>query len=118
MALSFRFQKILIFPVDRCRNSVLSMLGIEVEMAAHRKYPWEVWFSQPRTVLVRGRDYDIDNLMMWQTIKNNASKYGVRVKVIDNDGGLILWTTVIDHNGKPAAPNGTSARTQARKVPS
>lgn len=82
------------------------MLGSEGrKLAAHRKYPWEVWFSQPRTVLVRGRDYHIDSLTMFQTIKNNATKYGVRVKVIDNHPeGLILWTTVIDQDGNPAAP--------------
>lgn len=82
---------------------------------ARRKYPWEVWFSQPRTVLVRGVDYHVDDLMMWQTIKNNAKRYGVKVKVLnDYPNGLILWTTVIDQDGKPAAP--TSARTPARKV--
>jgi hypothetical protein len=66
-------------------------------------------------VLVRGRDYHVDSLTMWQTIKNNAGKYGVRVKVIDNVDGLILWTTVIDQDGNPA---GISELTPARKVPS
>lgn len=59
-------------------------------MAAYRKYRWEVWLSEPRTVLVRGRDYQCSQSTMSQTIRNNASKRGVRIHLTDLGDSLVL----------------------------
>lgn len=64
---------------------------------ARRKYPWEVWFGQPRTVLVRGVDYKLSQFMMCQTIVNNRwrCKYRVNVKDI---GTAIVINVAISEN--------------------
>ena len=59
-------------------------------MAARRKYPWEVWFGQPRTVLVRGVDYMLPQAIMWQSVRNNARKFSVRVRITDAGDALII----------------------------
>ncbi len=59
-------------------------------MAAKRKYKWEEWFSKPSAVLVRGVDYNVSQVSMWQQIHNRSKFYAVRVKVTDlNDRMLI-----------------------------
>lgn len=59
-------------------------------MPARRKYPWEVWFSKTRTTIVRGIDYFISQSMMWQTVRNNASRMGVKVKVKDIGDSIVI----------------------------
>lgn len=54
-------------------------------MSAKRKYPWDDWFGQPITVLVRGEDYHCSQSTMVQTIRNNASRRGLRVRVVEDD---------------------------------
>lgn len=50
---------------------------------ATRKYNWEGLFDRLRTILVRGVDYHCSQSTMAQTIRNNASQRGVRVRLTD-----------------------------------
>lgn len=60
-------------------------------MAAKRKYQWEQWFGQRRTVLVRGVDYECSQSAMVGMIRNAASRrYNVRVGVVDMDNTIII----------------------------
>jgi transposase-like protein len=45
------------------------------------RYPWDRWLSQPRTILVRGRDYHCTTLGMVQQVRLRAYKSKVRVSV-------------------------------------
>ena len=55
-----------------------------------RKYQWEQWFEQPQTVLVRGVDYHCSQTTMSGMIRNNASRRGVRTRLIDNGDSIII----------------------------
>jgi len=57
---------------------------------AKRKYPWEAWLSNPKTVLRRGVDYDLSQSMMHQSIRNAASLRGIRAHVTDTGAGMII----------------------------
>lgn len=57
---------------------------------AARKYPWEQWFGQKRTVLRRGVDYQLSQSMMHQMIRNNASRRRLRVRIADTGTGMIV----------------------------
>lgn len=59
-------------------------------MAAKRKYGWERWFGRSRTELVRGVDYHCAQAIMWQMVRNNARRYGVRVRVTDTHDGILI----------------------------
>ncbi len=59
-------------------------------MAAKRLYPWERWLSQPVTKLVRGVDYTCSQSIMWQIIRNNAYRRGVRFKLTDTHDGMLI----------------------------
>jgi hypothetical protein len=50
---------------------------------AHRKYNWEEWFGRPETVLVHGIHYHCSQSTMSQTVRNNASRRGLRVRLVD-----------------------------------
>lgn len=60
---------------------------------AKRKYPWEEWFGSERTELIRGVDYDISQAIMYQTIKNNASQRGLRVRLKETENGIVIEVT-------------------------
>ena len=53
-------------------------------------YPWEVWLSQPRVVLRRGREYHISQASMCQMTRNWASRLGVQIAVEDRGNRLII----------------------------
>ena len=55
-----------------------------------RKYPWEKWFGRSRTVILRGVHYRCSQSAMVQTIRNNASQRGVRVRVTDTDTEITI----------------------------
>ena len=57
-----------------------------------RKYPWEAWFGQPRTVIKYGVDYKLSQTMMYITIRNNASLRGLRIRLEDTRDGFIIET--------------------------
>ena len=57
-------------------------------VAAKRKYRWEEWFTRGRCVLVRGIDYKCSQSCMCATVRNNASRMGLRLRVIDNGDSL------------------------------
>lgn len=59
-------------------------------MAAIRKYDWEGWFGRPRTVLLYGVHYDTSQSTMVQVIRNNASRRGLKVRVQDNGGFIVI----------------------------
>ena len=62
-------------------------------MAAHRKYRWEEWFTQGTVVLVHGVDYHCSQSAMVQTARNNASRRGLRVSIIDNGDTIVIEVT-------------------------
>lgn len=71
-------------------------------MAASRKYPWEVWFNRARTILLRGQHYSVSQSSMIQIIRNNASLYGVRVRLQDLGDSIVIQvvgTTGLDREG-------------------
>lgn len=55
-----------------------------------RKYQWEEWFGRPCTVLLRGIHYNCSQSAMCQSIRNNASRRGVRVSLVDTGTEIIL----------------------------
>ena len=59
-------------------------------MGAKRKYRWEEWFERPRTVLLRGVDYDCSQSAMSGAVRNNASMRGVRVRIVDTGDSIII----------------------------
>jgi len=67
------------------------MPGKEGElMAAHRKYAWEKWFAQSVVTVVRGRDYTCSQSTMVATIRNNASRLGHKVRLVDTGSSVII----------------------------
>ena len=60
-----------------------------------RKYTWERWFGQARTVLVRGVHYTCSQSIMVQMIRNNASQRGVIMRVEDHNNSI---TIEVDEN--------------------
>lgn len=52
-------------------------------MSRRRKYAWEDWFSRPETIIVAGVHYHCSQSTMCQTVRNNASRRGLRVKLTD-----------------------------------
>lgn len=70
-------------------------------MAARRKYPWEMWFGTPRTVLYRGVDYHLSQSIMYQTIYNNARLYRMLVRVTDcHDSFIVEVLGTRTHKGR------------------
>lgn len=57
---------------------------------AHRKYPWEEWFGQRRIVLLRGVHYRCSQSTMAQSIRNNASARGVKVRLRDTGTEIVI----------------------------
>ena len=55
-----------------------------------RKYPWEIWFGRPFTLLRAGVDYHISQSMMFQSIKNKASQCRLKVRVRDIGSGMTI----------------------------
>lgn len=55
-----------------------------------RKYPWEKWFKEKITVIVRGADYDCSQSTMKQMILNRGSALGLKLKVIDTDTEIVI----------------------------
>lgn len=61
-----------------------------MDLPPGRKYPWEEWFSNKITVLVRGEDYDCSQSTMIQMIRNKASQVGLKLKVVDTDTEIVI----------------------------
>lgn len=61
-------------------------------MPAAQKYPWEAWFNQKRVELTRGVDYSLSQSMMYQSIKNAATRLRKRVRVEDTGAGIVIET--------------------------
>ena len=59
-------------------------------MAAHRKYRWEEWFNQPIITLIRGVHYHCSQSSMAQTVRSNASRRGLSIRIIDTGTELIV----------------------------
>ena len=57
---------------------------------ANRKYPWEKWLGDPRTVIKRGVDYNLSQAIMFQVVKNNATLRRKRIRLVDTNDGLII----------------------------
>lgn len=55
-----------------------------------RKYPWELWLAGGRISLKRGRDYDVSQSTICQTVRNNASQRGLRVRLQDVGDGITI----------------------------
>lgn len=59
-------------------------------MAAKRKYSWEEWFGRERTTLVHGIDYHCSQSTMVATVRNNASKRKLRVRINDLGNSITM----------------------------
>ncbi len=69
-------------------------------MHGNRKYPWEVWFDRPHTVLVRGVDYHCSQSTMCQAIRNEARRKW-RVRLTDNGDSIVMEVLgAIQHTDK------------------
>jgi len=55
-----------------------------------RKYPWEEWLKRPRIVLVRGIHYECSQSTMSQSVRNNASARGLRIRIQDTGDTIII----------------------------
>lgn len=74
-------------------------------MAARRKYSWEKWFDTPRTTLRRGVDYHCSQSTMAQTVRNNASRRNIRIKLEDTGESIIIEVVGENtHTDKTAVP--------------
>jgi hypothetical protein len=56
-------------------------------------YDWDDWFSRPRFILRKGRDYDCAQSSMAQQIRNAAAARNLLVNVRDTGTGFIVWVT-------------------------
>lgn len=54
------------------------------------KYNWDGLFKRAHTVLVRGIDYQCSQSSMAGSIRNKASKLGLRVKLADTGDSIII----------------------------
>lgn len=59
-------------------------------MHHRQKYDWFEWFTNERTTIRRGVDYQVSQSTMGQMIRNNASKFGIRVRVIDTHDAITI----------------------------
>lgn len=59
-------------------------------MAAKQKYDWDSWFGCGRIMLVYGIDYHCSQSTMAQTVRNNASQRGLRVRLTDTGHSIII----------------------------
>ena len=53
-------------------------------------YTWGRWLKEPGVTLIRGVDYTCSQSGMVQTIRNNASLRGVRVRITDNTDSITI----------------------------
>jgi hypothetical protein len=53
-----------------------------------RLYFWEEWFRQGHFTVFRGTHYWISQAVMYQMIRNAASRYGVRVRLTDRGDSI------------------------------
>lgn len=65
-----------------------------------KKYNWELWFVRDRTILLRGVDYTCSQSSMCQSIRNAATKHGVRVGLTDTGDAIM-----IEVKGETSHPN-------------
>lgn len=79
---------------------------------AVRKYPWEQWFALPYILLKYGKDYHISQSMMYQTVRNNARRYGVRVKIKDTNTSLIVEVVERGLNSESTHSNQTTVASE------
>lgn len=59
-------------------------------MVAKRLYPWETWLGRKRFTILRGRDYACSQGTMSQSIRNMASKAGLKAHVVELERGLTV----------------------------
>lgn len=59
-------------------------------MSGIAKYRWADWLSNPRTVLVRGKDYHTSQSTMTAMIRNAASHRRVRVRLKDCGDSIVI----------------------------
>ena len=71
---------------------------------AKKRYPWTEWFSVPRTILVRGVHYSISQSSMSQSIRNNACRLGVRVRLVDTGVEIVVDVLGRTEDGRVSHP--------------
>ena len=88
---------------------------------ANRKYPWEEWFGQPRVVIRAGVDYHVSQSMMYQMIRNRASKCGLKVNLEDIGNAIIIEVREVDiveiPDTRPEAAVPTERSVELAEVP-
>ena len=73
-------------------------------MSRKRIYDWEGWFGGGgKTVIHRGVDYQCSQSAMTNMVRTNASRRGLRVRVIDGDVLIIIEVV-----GEISHPNETT----------
>lgn len=72
-------------------------------MGAKRKYRWDEWFMEPRTVLVRGRDYHCSQSAMTGQLRNRASDRGIRIRLVDRGDSIVLEVVSAVHDPNTVA---------------
>ena len=72
-------------------------------MPAMRKYDWEGLFKRQRTKLVRGIDYKCSQSSMAGSIRNEASKRRLRIRLIDEGESITVEVVgAVPHTDKVA----------------
>jgi hypothetical protein len=71
----------------------------EKAMANRKKYDWNKWFSRPRFTLQQGVDYDCSTIIMVQAVRNQASRRGLNVRVVEQAAGGGFTVVVVGRRG-------------------
>lgn len=72
-----------------------------------RKYPWEEWFSNEITVIVRGVDYFCSQSNMVQSIRNKASSLGLKLRITDTGTEIVM--VIVGRRGNNEVPHTNKA---------
>lgn len=63
---------------------------IESRQKGQPKYPWEEWSDGSPWKIMKGVDYEIEDIGMAGLIYHHASRYGLIVTVQRNDGYIVF----------------------------
>ena len=55
------------------------------------RYPWDTWFQQKHLVLTRPQDFTCLPYGLAQQLRNNAARYGVKVRVRIGENSVEVW---------------------------
>lgn len=67
---------------------------------ARRKYNWDEWFSRDETIIVHGTHYQCSQSTMVQTIRNEASRRGIRINIVDTGTEIFIRPKYVEKTGE------------------